>query len=204
MDGVFMRKWMTLAWLTAMAVLLCGLAADRAELRENVLRLHVVAASDEAEDQRVKLKVRDGILACLAPELDRVTDPEEAKALVENLLPRLTEAANRVLEQEGNDHRANVSLATEAFPLREYDTFALPAGVYHALRVEIGPAAGRNWWCVVFPQLCYGDLSTDSDKTSSLSDELMDTITGNHKIRFWLLDKLGELENLFFHASKTP
>lgn len=199
-----MRKWMALVWLTAIAVLFCGLAADREELRENVLRLHVVAASDDEEDQRVKLKVRDGILAALAPELEGVTDPKVAKALVETLLPRLTEAANRVLEQEGSCHQAKVSLATEAFPLREYDTFALPAGVYHALRVEIGPAAGRNWWCVVFPQLCYGDLSTDSDKTSPLSDELMDTITGNHKIRFWLLDKLGELENLFFHASKTP
>ena len=199
-----MKKWIALALAVALAVLICGVAADREVLRERVLRLHVVAASDSEEDQRVKLVVRDGILSCLAPALERVTDPEEAKAMVEHLLPRLTEAANRVLEQEGSGQRAKVSLAKEAFPLREYDTFTLPAGVYQALRVEIGPAQGRNWWCVVFPQLCYGDLSTDSDDSSPLSDELLDTITGKHTIRFWLLDQLGALENLFFHASNTP
>ena len=92
-----------------------------------------------------------------------------------------------------------VSLTEEAFPTRDYDTFSLPAGVYKALRVVIGEGEGKNWWCVVFPQLCMGEGFVE---TSAMSDELSQTLTGEYEIRFWLLEKLGQLKNHFFTPSE--
>lgn len=177
-----------------------GLIADRQQLKDNLLRLHVVAASDSAGDQAVKLQVRDAILGSLEQGLQDLTDLDQALAYVQQMLPKLEQAANGVLEQAGFDQRVNVSLALEEFPLREYDTFSLPAGIYHALRVVIGEGEGQNWWCVVFPNLCVGAASEEYREMSAFSDKLYDTITGKYELRFWLLDQLGRLEN-FFHRT---
>ena len=96
-----------------------------------------------------------------------------------------------------------VSLTEEAFTTREYDTFSLPAGVYKALRIVIGEGEGKNWWCVVFPRLCVG-TEADFVETASmagLSDDLTGALEGEYEIRFWLLDKIGEIKNRFFDSS---
>ena len=98
-----------------------------------------------------------------------------------------------------------VSFLKEEFPSRDYDTFSLPSGIYQSLRVTIGEGEGRNWWCVVFPTLCMGASVWDVEEGAAgggFSQELTDTITGQkeYKIRFYLLDVLGRLEN-FFHRS---
>lgn len=183
-------------------VLLGGLLADKERLREDLLRLHVVGASDEEADQAVKLTVKDAIVSSLQAGLEDLTDVEQALEYVEQMLPKLEETANRVLAEAGFDDRVTVTLTEEAFPTREYDTFSLPAGIYNALRIVIGEGEGRNWWCVVFPGLCYSATAESFEETSGFSDTLNDTLTGKYQIRFWLLDKLGELENFLHRTSE--
>lgn len=181
-----------------------GIVTDAQTLHDELLRLHVVGASDSKEDQDVKLLVRDAVLQSLQNGLEDLTDLEAAYDYVAGMLPKVEAAANQCLAAAGFDDTVSVSLTEEAFPTRQYDTFSLPAGVYKALRVVIGEGEGKNWWCVVFPQLCMG---TDADfvetaSVAGLSDELTGTLEGDCEIRFWLLEKFGELKNWFFDASE--
>ena len=176
-----------------------GIVTDSQALHDELLRLHVVGASDSKEDQDVKLRVRDAVLQSLEEGLRDVTDPQAAYDYVARMLPKVEEAANRALAAAGFSDTVAVSLTEEAFPTREYDTFSLPAGVYKALRVVIGEGEGKNWWCVVFPQLCMGEEFVE---TSAMSDELSQTLTGEYEIRFWLLEKLGQVKNHFFTPSE--
>lgn len=189
--------------LTVACIWLWGIVTDSADLREGLLRLHVVGASDSEEDQAVKLRVRDAVLASLEEGLRDMTDPEAAYDYVARMLPRVERAANRALAAAGFSETVEVSLTEEAFPTREYDTFSLPAGVYKALRVVIGEGEGKNWWCVVFPQLCVGTEGefVETANTAGLDPELAETLGGDYELRFWVLEKLGELKNHFFDPS---
>ena len=178
-----------------------GIMTDSQALEENFLRLHVVGASDSKEDQDVKLLVRDAVLASLEEGLDDLTDPAAAYDYVARMLPKVEDAANRCLQAAGFSDTVAVSLTEEAFPTRDYDTFSLPAGVYQALRVVIGEGEGKNWWCVVFPQLCVGEDFVETASVAGLSPELTGTLEGEYELRFWLLEKLGEVKNRIFRAS---
>lgn len=181
-----------------------GIVTDAQTLHDELLRLHVVGASDSGEDQDVKLLVRDAVLASLEEGLQDLADVDAAYDYVEQMLPKVEAAANQCMEAAGFDDTVSVSLTEESFPTRDYDTFSLPAGVYKALRVVIGEGEGRNWWCVVFPQLCMGTESdfVETASMAGLSGELTDTLEGEYEIRFWLLEKFGELKNRFFDSSE--
>ena len=181
-----------------------GLLADRERLRRDILRLHVVAASDSQEDQAVKLRVRDAVLGSLRQGLSDLADVEQAKEYVEEMLPKIEQAANLILAEAGFDDTVQVSLTEWEFPERNYETFSLPSGVYNALRVVIGEGEGQNWWCVVFPELCMGATTEEFREMSHFSDGLDDTLTGEYEIRFWLLDKLGQIENFFHRTTGQP
>ena len=206
MDGVFMKhiiKWLAILLAFVVVVTLADIAADRRELHDSLIRLHVVGASDDAADQAVKLQVRDAVTAWIQSEMVGVETAEDAKAFLRDHLTDLEAVANRELEDAGVSDRASVSFLEEEFPVREYDTFTLPSGVYHSLRIRIGEAEGRNWWCVIFPSLCLGttrDAVTDTAASAGFDRKLSDTITGEegYELRFFLLDCLGMVEN-FFH-----
>lgn len=194
-----MRKLGKLA-LTLALVALCAwlgtVFADRQALGRDIIRLHVVGASDREEDQAEKLRVRDGILAFLARQETSPRDAAQARAFLEEILPELEAEANRILAR-GSGAEARITLGEEAFPKRVYDTFTLPSGMYESLRVTIGEGAGRNWWCVVFPQLCMPATAEDFRDTAvaaGFSDSLTDSLTGDYELRFFLLDCLGKLE----------
>ena len=177
------------------------LIADRQTLRDGLIRFHVVAASDSAEDQAVKLQVRDAVIAGLQEEMKNLTDVDQAKAYLQEQLPKIEAIANRVLAEAGFQDTARVSLCLEEFGTRVYDTFSLPAGIYESLRIVIGAGEGHNWWCVVFPALCppgTGDGFQEVACGAGLSETLAATLTGeaSYEIRFFLLDALGQLENL--------
>lgn len=178
----------------------CGtVIADRQRLNEELIRLHVVANSDRVEDQELKLLVRDAIITSLRQALADVRDTEQAKEYLQENLPKLQELANKTLDAAGSAQQAVVTLCREGFPTRQYNTFSLPAGIYEALRVTIGDGAGKNWWCVVFPSLCVPQTSQgfiDTAAGAGFPDALSGALTGEepYQIRFYLLDKLGELE----------
>lgn len=195
------RKTVLIAALLALVGWLSGIMAQRQQLNENVIRLHVLAESDTDADQAVKLRVRDAVTEFLEKEMAGITDRREAEAFLTRNLNRIGEIANRVLTELGCEERAAVSLKEEAFDTREYDTFSLPAGVYRALRVVIGEGEGRNWWCVVFPQLCVPATAEGFSEAAvecGYSDSLTGALTGEYEVRFFLLDCLGRLENFFF------
>ena len=199
------RQMKRIAWvaLAVALIFLWGLLTDSKALHDDLLRLHVVGASDSAEDQDVKLRVRDAVLASLEDGLRDLTDPVAAYDYVARMMPQVEQAANKALELAGFSDTVTVSLTEEAFTTREYDTFSLPAGVYKALRIVIGEGEGKNWWCVVFPRLCVG-TEADFVETASmagLSDDLTGALEGEYEIRFWLLDKIGEIKNRFFDSS---
>ena len=135
--------------VSALTVSVCAaLQAQQQRMSEKIIRLHVVANSDSAADQAVKLHVRDAVLAAARQALQGADDPQQAIA---QALPQLEAAANAALAAQGSRDTASVSFRRELFPTREYDTFSLPSGVY---RVTIGAGGGHNWWCVIFPSLC--------------------------------------------------
>ena len=198
------RQLKRIGWvaLTVACIWLWGIVTDSGDLRENLLRLHVVGASNSEEDQAVKLQVKDAVLGSLEEGLRDMTDPQAAYDYVARMLPQVEAAANRALAVAGFSETVEVSLTEEAFPTREYDTFSLPAGVYQALRVVIGEGEGRNWWCVVFPQLCGAEGEfVETASAAGLTPELAGSLEGEYELRFWVLEKLGELKNHFFDTS---
>ena len=180
-----------------------ALLADKEKLHNELIRMHVVAASDSSEDQSIKLQVRDAIIVSLQQAMEDATDIAQAKLYILEHLPQIEAAANAVLQELGSEDIAVVSFVEEAFPVRQYDTFSLPSGVYNSLRITIGEGEGENWWCVVFPSLCFQASSTDVENVAAgagFSDELSNTVTRQegYEIRFYFLDILGRIENFFF------
>ena len=178
-----------------------ALVLDRQKLQNELIRLHVVAASDSEEDQAIKLQVRDAVLESLREGLENVKDIEAARVYIESQLPKLESVANEVLTTAGCGDVATVRLQVEEFAARVYDTFSLPAGLYDSLRITIGEGEGRNWWCVTFPTLCIPATTEGFEAVAAgagFSDELTGTLTGEYEVRFYLLDLLGQLEN-FLH-----
>ena len=196
-------KRIEICLLVAVLFWLGGLLADRQTLRRELVRLHVVAASDSAEDQAMKLHLKDAVVSSLKADLEKLRSAEQAMAYLQENLPKIETLANRILQEAGCEDTARVTLGTEEFPTRNYDTFSLPAGVYQTLRITVGPGAGKNWWCVAFPGLCLPATAEgfeDAASCAGLSDGLTATLEEKqgYEIRFWLLDAIGRLEN-FLH-----
>lgn len=199
MDGVFMKK---LLLLCAVALSLFGISClhQKAVLRENIIRLHIVANSDSDYDQSQKLLVRDAVTNYLNPYLQDISSTEEAEKLLLSQLPMIEEIALAAIHGR---QKVTVTLTEESFDTRHYDTFSLPAGVYSSLRIRIGEAEGANWWCVVFPTLCLPATTegfSDVAAGSGFGDSLSGSLTGKkvYKFRFFLLDCLGKIENFFY------
>lgn len=196
--------------LALLAGLLAGIAAGAAQpdtvWHDKLIRLHVVANSDSAADQAQKLEVRDAVLAATEPILQGAASAQEARQRLTAQLPLLTETANAVLQDSGMT--ATVTLQREVFPLREYETFSLPAGEYEALRVTIGDGAGHNWWCVVYPSLCFtasAEELTEVAVAAGLTEDEAAQLTGRlsgqrdgYVFRFRLLELWQKLWNYLF------
>ena len=199
----FIWKCVRVCLLIAGLLWIGSLIVDRCFLNDEVIRLHVVANSDSQEDQDIKLQVRDAVNDYLGELLANVTSVEEAKAYIQESLPKIQKVANEVLIRCGVEPDAVVTFCKETFGTRLYDTFRLPAGVYEALRITIGEGEGQNWWCVAFPTLCvpatsegFEDVAAGAGFPERLSDALQEQESCS--IRFFLLDCMGRLEN-FFH-----
>ena len=205
MDGVFMKKIIRLLICTITILVfleLFLLYKEQKSLKENIIRLHVVANSDSDEDQQLKIQLKDAIVEKLQPIVSGFSDKIQAKEYIFENLSYIEQLSKETLRQLGATNEVSVSLQMEEFDTRVYDTFSLPSGLYDALRIEIGNGDGKNWWCVVFPSLCVPATSDDFQTVSTasgFSQTLTNTLQqkNGYEIRFFLLDCLGRLENLF-------
>lgn len=191
---------MAVSVLTAVLILSFLPVHGEAAIYDSVIRLHVLAVSDSAEDQAVKLQVRDHILSCLAPVLDGVTERAEAEVLVQESLEMLQNSADSFLREQGRDETVQVTLTEENYPAREYDAFSLPAGEYLSLRVILGEGEGQNWWCVLFPSVCSRFAAANTEtlyREAGFTPEQYRMITHTDKtpyqVRFRLLEIWEEL-----------
>ncbi len=174
--------------------------ADSQALQDKIIRLHVVANSDTQSDQNVKLQVRDAVLKSIRQDMSSIADVEAARKYLQDNLVLIENVANETLASLGCEEAARVSLCREAFEKRVYDTFALPAGIYEALRITIGAGEGKNWWCVAFPTLCIpatGEAFEAAAVESGFSEPLSKTLAGEkgYRVRFFFLDALGSIQN---------
>ncbi len=201
-----MSKAIKIMWSSALVLglFLTGiLLADKLWLHENVIRLRVVAASDEARDQQNKLLVRDAVISFLETKMKSADSATNAEVYLASHLQELEEVATSVLCARGCADQVKVYLSDEATDSRKYTTFRLPSGIYRTLRIDIGEGKGQNWWCVVFPSLC-APATVDGFQSAAVSagfDEgLTDSLsqTEGFEIRFFLLDCLGKLEEFLF------
>lgn len=143
--------------------------ATQVRLASQVIRLHILANSDNEEDQALKLEVRDRVLETTSALLAGETEPQAAAVLLDQHLDDIAQTAAQEISAQGHDDRVEVRLEQTWFPTRQYQGISLPAGNYLALRVLIGAAEGHNWWCVVFPNLCLPAVSERALEASTLT-----------------------------------
>lgn len=171
-----MKKWiavLTVGIVCAFSASAVCFARECGEIREKLLRVQVLANSDDEADQRLKLDVRDRLVTAAAELLEGVQSKEEAMARISQGIGTLEEAAKDELLRQGSEYGVTVELTRTMFPTREYGALTLPAGTYDAVRVYLGQAKGANWWCVMFPAMCLPSAEPDdaSDALSTVLDE---------------------------------
>ena len=133
------------------------------------VRLHVIAHSDSAADQRVKLMVRDAVLKVTEEGILSCKNANEAEEYIRSHLGIIVATANEVLEKNGLSYKASASMGISRFPEREYRGVNYPEGNYKALRIVLGDGKGQNWWCVMFPPLCLSEVGVDVDEVQYTS-----------------------------------
>lgn len=195
------RRMLSISFCILAVLIMSGalaLQTQQRQLSEKLIRLHVVARSDSEHDQKVKLSVRDAVLARTREILDDCDDPRGA---LQGALTEIEAAAQEQLKSLGEDENVTVRLGKELFPTRDYETFSLPAGVYESLRVTIGEGAGHNWWCVVFPSICLTasmDELEQAAQTAGFTDSEIKLITeadDGFVLKFKLVELIQKLKN---------
>ena len=195
-----LRAW-EIAALMALSLALC--AGTWAQTRQQTIssalvRLHVIADSDAAEEQEIKLEVRDAVLAYLTPALEEAESQQQARQIIRDNLEGIAQAAGSA----ARGRQVSVTLSRESYPTREYEGFTLPAGRYESLRVLLGQGQGKNWWCVVFPPLCLS--AAESEKVQDvLKGEDLSIVTEEegYVLRFRLVELWGEFLNTVLNAA---
>ena len=200
-----MNKILTLIAVFCVAVILTFLLPTHgeAEVYDNVIRLHVIANSDTEEDQLLKLKVRDAVLASANDIPINSSDIYEAKKVFEENTDILESAAKKCIIEEGYNYDVSVCLTEEDYPTKNYESLCFPAGKYLSLQVKIGEASGENWWCVLFPPLC---MSVASEKTAAdalievgfTSEQykiITNTTDASYNVRFKILETIENAIN---------
>lgn len=173
----------------------------KSNISDNVLRLHIVGASNSEYDQQIKLKVRDRIIEDFSDLFSNCTSKQDAAKTANALKSQIEASANDELLKNGYDSLAVSTVEQCKFPTKVYGGIALPGGEYTALNIKIGDAEGKNWWCVMYPPLCLSGSSVIASENSmqilknSLSDEEYRLICENNapdiKIKFKIAEMLG-------------
>lgn len=178
--------------------------AISSNLSDSVFRLHIIANSDSSADQELKLKVRDKIIEYMNTLTSNSSDKKDVISIVNNHLDSFKEIALNTIKENGYNYDVNIEIGNFHFPTKSYGDISFPAGNYDALKIEIGDAIGQNWWCVLFPPLCFVNSSTgvvpdDSKNTlkENINSESYEIIsegnnsndnTSNIKIKFKIIE----------------
>jgi stage II sporulation protein R len=190
-------KYLTIFASLVLAVcMLCSFVPTKldTEIYTDTVRLHVLANSDDPADQAIKLAVRDAVLAAIGDIIENASSAPDALEIISENLDYLRATADSVLTEIGTDDRAEVVLSKEYYPTKDYGSVSLPAGTYSSLQIRIGKAEGKNWWCVLYPQLCTSTASTRETliRTGFSSDQI-ELLTGNDKVQYKIKFKLLEI-----------
>lgn len=192
--GFFMNKTLKIfVPLFLVFVFMFSYIAPFIETSENisdqVFRLHILANSDSAEDQQLKLKVRDEILKKGEKVFASSNSLEETIELCKNNIALFQQTAEQCLQDNGSDYDVKVYVDKEYFNTREYDEITLPSGIYNALKIEIGQGKGHNWWCVMFPAICLSSV-TDDELNKYLSEDEQKLVNSDSKyeVRFKIVE----------------
>lgn len=158
-------------------------------ISDQVFRLHILANSDSAEDQQLKLKVRDEILKKGETVFASSNSLEETIELCKDNITLFQQTAEQCLKDNGSDYEVKVYVDKEYFNTREYDEITLPSGIYNALKIEIGQGKGHNWWCVMFPAICLSSV-TDDELNKYLSEDEQKLVNSDSKyeVRFKIVE----------------
>ena len=158
------------------------------DYKNKLIRFHVIANSDSDEDQNLKLKVRDAVIDYLQPKLELSSSIEESETIIKSEYKELENISKNIVLENGYKYDISVGIDYSTFPTKQYSNVVLPAGEYKALRIIIGEGKGKNWWCVMFPPLCFVDeqssiIDTETDKKlrEILTEEEYELIAQNNK-----------------------
>ena len=196
------RKYGLMLALTAVfavcAVSVGSFAKECENIRRDVLRLHVVAESDSEADQRLKLLVRDELLEKGGEIFGGTLTAEQAERVILPKTEELEAAAESVLRENGCNNSVEITVAEEYFATRCYENFTMPAGVYTAVRVNIGSAQGQNWWCIMFPPLCLPAASADADAFFTDGEMKVVSSSPEYEPRFKIVELYEKIKNRYF------
>lgn len=201
-----LRTTLLLMFLLFVYVLIAASSYTKAvctDIANNVFRLHVIANSDSEEDQNLKYIVRDSILSYVNGILENINNKEDVALTINNHIDEIKNIAQQAVYNEGFTYDVEIEVGNFKFPTKTYGNISFPPGLYDALRVKIGNASGKNWWCVMFPPLCFVDVSSgivpeDSKELmeSNLSSEdyaLVSSSKNTTKIKFKVVEVLQNL-----------
>lgn len=196
----FLKKFeisVTVAMVVSIVFSVISFSATAEEIRNDVLRLHVIAASDSKDDQALKLKVRDAILDAGAEIFDGSVNVINAVERITPKINNLTETAQKVIEENGFDYDVKITIGEEYFTTRTYETVTLPAGEYLSLIVKIGEGKGKNWWCVMFPPMCLSAADEEDVLKSVLNDNEIKLVNRSPKFepRFKIIELFENFKN---------
>lgn len=165
-------------------------------IEDSVLRLHVLANSDDEVDQELKLKVRDRILIEGNDIFAKAQDKNEAEVNIREKIDLLQNAAEDEVAKQGFDYSVNVELCHDYFNTRTYENVTLPAGKYNTVRVSIGSGEGRNWWCVMFPPMCLPAAEGEREIEDVLNDGELKVVESDpeYEIRFKVVEVFEEIQ----------
>ena len=155
------------------------------EVKNSLIRFHVIANSDDDDDQQLKLKVKNRVIDYLYPYLNNSSSLDNSREIIKDNMDEVKRISKDVIEEEGYDYDVNLQLSRENFPDKSYGNIVLPQGNYEAFRIIIGKGEGRNWWCVMFPPLCF----VDESKAEVEYDKVEENINNQQKDNVEILNK---------------
>ncbi|GAE00555.1 stage II sporulation protein R [Clostridium botulinum B str. Osaka05] len=180
-------------------------SSEQKNISNKIIRFHVLANSDSIEDQSLKLKVKDEIIKHMMPKLDKSNSIDESRKILKENDKEIKKIAENIINKNGYKYSVNTYLGQEQFPIKTYGNITLPQGQYEAYKIVIGNGQGQNWWCVMFPPLCFVDVTkgevstkeTEQKMKKVLKEEELKSINNSknsYEIKFKVVEEINRLK----------